>query len=126
VLLVEDNDDLRTSTTAVLRSLGYQVHAADNAETALDRFDDLAAEIDLALVDVIMPGMDGKELADEMRRRRPALKVLFMSGYTDDRLSEHDIAGDDVDLLTKPFTVKDLAAKVNAALAERPMTSRVA
>ena len=117
VLLVEDNHELRRSTGLVLQALGYEMRLAESAEKALQLFETLAARIDIAIVDVIMPGMDGRALVDEMKRRRPGLKVLFISSYTDDRLSERGIADIDVDFLPKPFAVNDLLAKVSAILA---------
>ncbi len=116
ILLVEDNDELRQSTGVVLRAFGYTVHLAEAAEKALQTYDELAPAIDLAIVDVIMPGMDGKQLVEELKRRRPDLNVLFISGYTDDRLSERGITCQEVDFLSKPFTVNELTAKVRAIL----------
>ena len=116
ILLVEDNDELRQSTGVVLRAFGYTVHLAETAEKALRTYDELAPAIDLAIVDVIMPGMDGKQLVEELKRTRPDLNVLFISGYTDDRLSERGITSQEVDFLSKPFTVNELTAKVSAIL----------
>lgn len=126
ILLVEDNDELRTSTGVVLKALGYRIYLAESAETALQLFEERAAEIDVAVVDVIMPGMDGKQLVDEMKRRQPDLSVLFISSYTDDRLSERGIAELEVDFLPKPFSVKDLIAKVDAISARDDGKSRAA
>lgn len=117
VLLVEDNDDLRQSTEVILRSFGCTVHLAATAEKALQLFAELAPTIDIAIVDVIMPGMDGKTLVDHLQQQRPALNALFISGYTDDKLSNRGLLSDKVDFLSKPFSADELVSKVAAILA---------
>lgn len=126
ILLVEDNDELRLSTGVVLRAFGYTVHLAESAEKALQIYAELAPAIDIAIVDVIMPGMDGKQLVDELKLKRPELNVLFVSSYTDDRISERGITSQEVDFLSKPFTVSELASKVAAILARSQAGSSVA
>jgi CheY-like chemotaxis protein len=78
--------------------------------------------IDLLLTDLIMPDMNGKELADRMRRRHPDLKVLFTSGYTADIIGRHGMLAADVAFLAKPFSPMELARKVRACLDLRPET----
>jgi CheY-like chemotaxis protein len=115
VLLVEDNADVRRFTAAVLHSLGYKVVEATDAEQALS----VCANVrfDLLLTDVVMPGMSGVELAERVRSVQPKLKVLLISGYSDD-IREHRGAGSETaPLLQKPFTPDALAAKIREVLA---------
>ncbi len=122
ILLVEDNDEMRQSTGVMLKAFGYEVHLAETAEEALHIHAEIASALDVVITDVIMPGMDGKQLVDELKRRQPELNVLFISGYTDDRLSGLGITSQEADILPKPFTASDLASKV-ARLLERERTT---
>ena len=116
VLLVEDDPLVRTSVTAQLESLGYQTLAVANAAEAMAAVED-GAEFDLLFTDVIMPGpMDGRQLADEMSRRRPGTKVLFTSGYTETAIIHHGRLDPGVLLLPKPHRKADLARMLRQAL----------
>ncbi len=117
VLLVEDNDELRQSTEIVLRSFGCTVHLAASAEKALQLYAALAPTLDIAIVDVLMPEIDGKTLVDQLRRRRADLNVLFISGYADDKLANLGFAGEEADFLSKPFSAGELFAKMATILA---------
>ncbi|HJL16019.1 MAG TPA: ATP-binding protein [Sandaracinaceae bacterium LLY-WYZ-13_1] len=116
ILLVEDDDAVRRSTARVLTRAGFVVLVAASGEEALARFEEEPA-IGLVLSDVIMPGMDGFQLVEELQRRAPRLRVLLMSGYTGDALDRFGRLPDDVQLLTKPFEIADLLARIRAALA---------
>ena len=116
ILVVEDHDDLRAYSSGVLRELGYRVLVAHDAQAALAL---LQREPGIALLftDVVLPGgVDGQQLAAEARRRRPALRVLFTTGYTrnamlhDGRLDRH------VELISKPFTAQSLGTRIRAVL----------
>jgi CheY-like chemotaxis protein len=100
----------------VLRDRGYQVHVAAGASEALELAEALADRLDLLVTDVVMPHGGGGELAARLLARRPALRVLFMSGYTDDRLVLSGVADDHHAFLPKPFTPSALAAKVREVL----------
>jgi CheY-like chemotaxis protein len=113
--LVEDDPLMRQTTTDALRDLGYRVMDSETAATALALLDSVSA-IALLLTDVIMPEVNGKKLADEARRRRPDLKVLFMTGYTRNVIIHGGVLDPGLHLLSKPFTVGQLAVKVRAAL----------
>jgi PAS domain S-box-containing protein len=116
VLVVEDHEDLRAYSTGVLRELGYDVLEASSGKAALEV---LQAHNDVALLftDVVLPdGMDGRRLADEALRRRPGTKVLFTTGYTRNAIVHNGRLDPGVDLLSKPFTFGELAAKVRAVL----------
>jgi len=118
LLLVEDNDELRHSTREILSSLGYTVTTAANAEDALSLFTERASEIDLLVTDVIMPGLDGKQLADRLREEKSDLRVLFISGYTDDIILDRGVDQHSLNFLAKPYSAAGLSEKVRAILAE--------
>ena len=107
VLVVEDAEKVREFAVEALDHLGYAVHQADGAEAALALLDtDLP--LDLLLTDVVMPGLNGRGLADEAARRRPGLKVLYMTGYTRNAIVHNGVLDAGTHLLTKPFTVDQL------------------
>jgi signal transduction histidine kinase len=116
ILVVEDDDALRAHTTEVLADLGYRVLEAPQPAVALRMLAD-PRHIDLLFTDIVMPGgMDGRELADEALRRRPGLKVLFTSGYSRNAILDPRQADPSVQLISKPFSVDALAAKVRGIL----------
>jgi PAS domain S-box-containing protein len=120
ILLVEDDKDLCESTAEQLRALGYRVLPAPDARFALEVLDK-EPQIDLLLTDVGLPhGINGRQLADEARRRRPQLKVLFTTGYARNAIVHHGRLDAGVDLLLKPFTQSALGDKVRQVL-ERPV-----
>jgi len=115
ILLVEDEDAVRTFSQRALTNKGYEVLAADCGESALKLMEEQDnQDLDLLVTDVVMPGIDGPTLAQRMRQNSPKLKIVFMSGYTEDRLKDH--MGDDIFFLPKPFTLKQLAEKVKEVL----------
>ncbi len=117
ILLVEDEDAVRTFGARALANKGYEVVEANCGENAIEVM--AAAEdkhIDLMVTDVIMPGMDGPTVAKKMREDDPKLKIIFISGYTEEKLKDH--MGENIWFLQKPFTLKQLAAKVKEALEE--------
>ncbi len=116
VLLVEDEAMVRDVAERVLKSAGYAVHVASGVKEGLAAFERLE-HVDLVVTDVVMPGGSGRELADALLERRPTLKVLFMSGYTEDAVVRHGVREGSVQLLQKPFTPDTLLAAVSAALA---------
>ncbi len=117
ILLVEDDDSVRAVLEHQLRGFGYAVLTACNGLEAIAIAERHGEQIDLLLSDVVMPKMGGRELADALRERWPDLKMLFMSGYTDDALSRHGVLDPGVVLLEKPFTPKRLAARIREVLA---------
>jgi len=116
VVVVDDDPHVRSSIARALRQRGYDVLEAGNGATALELMVDQRRQIDLLVTDVVMPGMDGRELATTARRGRPSLQVLYISGYTDDAVVHHGVERADVDLLEKPFHSEALAARVRQML----------
>ena len=115
ILLVEDEDAVRTFSERALTNKGYEVLTADSGESALERMENEEnKKLDLLVTDVVMPNMDGPTLVQRMRQTSPNLKIIFMSGYTEDKLKDH--MGENIFFLPKPFTLKQLAAKVKDVL----------
>ncbi len=120
ILVVEDEPAVRQFSVDALNELGYRVIEADGAATAL-RLIDSHPEIKLMFTDVVMPDVNGRKLADEALRRRPGLKVLFTTGYTRNAVVHNGVLDPGVDLIGKPFTINELAAKVREVL-EAPVS----
>jgi CheY-like chemotaxis protein len=120
VLLVEDEEAVRRLAERILRQAGYQVLAAADGPEALRRCETHPEPIALLLTDVVMPGMSGQELAAQLTRRCPQLRVLYVSGYTDDAIVHHGRLDPEARFLGKPFTVDELLRKVREALDEDP------
>ena len=119
ILLVEDEAPLRELAEIILSRLGYRVGAAGTGAAALRMVREQELEPDLVLTDVIMPGMSGAELADQLRRERPGMRVLFMSGYTDDAIASHGILDSGTPFIQKPFTERALATKMWEMLSQK-------
>ncbi len=115
ILLVDDDEAVRSTTGMILETMGYTVREAESGEVALAALRS-GPPIDLLLTDVAMPGMNGPELARRVRALRPMLPIVFFSGYAD----PESVAGDTIRqrIVRKPFRAVDLAAQIEAALAE--------
>jgi two-component system, cell cycle sensor histidine kinase and response regulator CckA len=116
LLLVEDDASLRTLAMRVLKKLGYEVLVADGGFEALSIASDPRTAIDAVVTDVIMPGMNGRDLVERLIASRPELKVLFMSGYTNDDVLRRGVLQGEAAFLQKPFTPDLLARKVREVL----------
>ena len=116
VLLVEDEPAVRSLCSLVLRSAGYTVLEAENGQQALDIAQAEKGNIHLLLTDVVMPGMSGRTLSEELLSRRPGVRVLFISGYTDDSIVHHGVLNPGSTLLQKPFTPHALLCQVREVL----------
>ena len=115
MLVVEDDDDVRTYVVEALAALGYQVLEAAEAESALRLLGE-HPNVKLLLTDVVMPGLNGRKLAQEAKLRRPELKILYMTGYSRNAIVHQGRLDLGVDLLQKPITSDQLAAAVRKAL----------
>src|SRR5262249_35144546 len=125
ILVVEDDADVRAYSTSILRELGYAVVEAPTADAAL-RLLGAYPEIKLLCTAVWLPGgLNGRQLADLARQRRPDLKVLFTSGYARNAIMHDGKLDPGVLLITKPFTYAGLASKLNEVLAGPSSVSRV-
>ena len=116
ILIAEDEDRVRSLAVAVLTQQGYTVIEACDGAEALVLAREYEGEIHLLLTDVVMPKMSGKELADEMRRGRPGLKVVLCSGYTGDTVMHQGVLDKSTPFLQKPFTLRSLTVTVRQAL----------
>ncbi|QQR69543.1 MAG: response regulator [Alphaproteobacteria bacterium] len=116
VLLVEDEDAVRVFSARALRNKGYTVHEAHSGEEALSVLERLKGDVQLLISDVVMPQMDGPTLIHKVHEKWPHLKVIFISGYTEDRFRDQLREGEIVHFLGKPFSLKQLAAKVKDVL----------
>jgi two-component system cell cycle sensor histidine kinase/response regulator CckA len=118
ILLIEDEDAVRTFSSRALANKGYQVTEANGGESALAILEEQGVDaFDLVITDVMMPDMDGPTIAGHFREKNPLLKLIYISGYTEERLKDH--MGENIWFLAKPFTLKDLAAKVKEALDDK-------
>ena len=114
ILLVEDEDAVRTFSARALSNKGYQVMDAPGGETALKILEEKSFIPEILITDVMMPEMDGTTLAKQVKEKYPEIKIIFISGYAEDRFKEHIGAG--VWFLPKPFTLKQLATKVKEVM----------
>jgi signal transduction histidine kinase len=116
VLVVEDESDVRSYLVETLEDLNYRVFEAANGEAALALFDADPFRIDLLLTDIVMPGLNGRELAEQLHHRQPGLRVLFMTGYSRDAIVHQGRLDPGVSLLQKPFSQALLASKIREVL----------
>jgi CheY-like chemotaxis protein len=116
ILVVEDEADVRSYLAETLRDLNYSVREAPDGNAALALFDADPFRIDLLLTDIVMPGMNGRQLADALHNRQPSLKVLFMTGYSRNAIVHQGRLDPGVSLLQKPLTQVMLATKIRDIL----------
>lgn len=116
VLVAEDDAPVRAIIVRALRRAGYRVLAAQNGADALAMVTEMRAKPDLLITDVVMPGMDGRTLVEAARRQQPALRVLYLSGYTHDIITAKGVSELGIELLAKPFTERELLGRVRVIL----------
>ncbi len=116
ILIVEDNPQVRAIAHEMLKHQGYTILLAENGKQALDMLQNHKGRVHLLLTDVIMPMMDGRALAKKATTYHPKIKVLYMSGYTDDVITPRGVLDEDVNFIPKPFTFKALSLKVRRLL----------
>ena len=116
VLIVEDDDSLRKFSQRTLQHHGYRILEAENGEDALRVSEAYDGTIDLLITDVVMPKMGGKETAERLQSLYPHMKVLYMSGYTDNAIVHHGVLKPGLNFIEKPFTLKGSAHIVKEIL----------
>ena len=116
ILIAEDDEAIRVLTTRLLTEFGYTVIEAGDGLEAVTRFNEKSALIDLILTDLIMPNMNGKEVVDEIRKTRPEIKVIFSSGYAPDILQYKVTLEDNLNMITKPVSPRELLRMVRRVL----------
>jgi CheY-like chemotaxis protein len=116
VLVVEDERSLRVTCSLFLEALGYKVLAAETPGEALKLTEQHPGDIHVMLTDVVMPGMDGRQLTERISAIKPGVQVVFMSGYTSDVIAQRGVLDEGVQFLSKPFTRDDLARKMREVL----------
>ena len=117
VLLVEDDEGVRMVNAALLRSGGYTVYEAESGVEALEVLEEQGAEISLIISDVVMPEMDGPTLLNEVRKRNPSMRFIFVSGHAEDAFAKNLDDDQPFTFLAKPFSMKDFAETVKRVLA---------
>ena len=117
MLVVDDEAVIRQVVARHLRGLGFQVRTAADGVDALKVHAEWGRPIHLLLTDVVMPHMDGLELAESLRERQPGMRVLYISGYSEEALRRHSIDLDEVDLVAKPFGLATLTEAIEGVLA---------
>jgi PAS domain S-box-containing protein len=125
ILLAEDSEPLRKLVKTYLDSAGFRVFSAESGEAALELSTRIGVTLDLLLTDVVMPGMNGRALAEHLLPRQPGMKVLYMSGYTDTFIAGHGVLDPGTHLLHKPFTEEVFLRKVREVLdvGKRPVSA---
>jgi PAS domain S-box-containing protein len=118
ILVVEDEASLRGLVQMVLAARGYRVLEARHGREALSLFESHTEGVDLLLTDVVIPGLSGPQLAERLKARHPRLKVLFMTGYSDETITRHGLETSQHEVVQKPFTADALALRVRRALDE--------
>jgi CheY-like chemotaxis protein len=118
VLVVEDEAVVRALCVQILEQMGYKVVQARNGTEAIAVAQGYGERIDLLMTDVVMPGMNGSELATQLVLHHPEMKVLFTSGYTEDVISHHGVLAEGVSFIGKPYTPLTLARNVREVLDE--------
>src|SRR5690606_33823322 len=119
ILVVEDDPTVRKLVTGILQRSGHQVLAAADGESALSLLADTTEPVQLAIMDVVMPGMNGREVAERLATYSADIKVLYMSGYTDDEVIHRGVRDLSSRFIQKPFTAGELTRKVNEVLGSR-------
>ena len=119
ILLVEDDDGVRRLVTQLVERLGYTVLTAPDSDAALETSEHHDSDIHLLLTDLVLPGLDGRGLAAKLKETRPEIRVLLMTGQSEDIMATAGIFRDGVHFLPKPFEREDLARKIREALDDR-------
>ena len=119
ILIVDDNPSIRELIVETLKPLGYHCLQAASGKEAIDLLQKYKGEVHLLLTDVVMPHMNGKELAETIKKERPDIKVIFMSGYTENIITHHGVLDKGINYISKPITPVALTQKIKSALNEK-------
>jgi len=120
ILVVDDDPSVLQVASKVLRRGGYRVLEANGGPEAMRIAVEQGGRIDLLLTDVVMPGMNGREVAEAIQARYPSVRVLFMSAYTEDEVILHGVRVAEVNFVSKPFTISGLRQRVREVLDHQP------
>ena len=120
ILVAEDNSQVREIVTATLQDFGYVVIEAIDGEDAVEKFAENADKVALLLLDVIMPRKNGMEAYMQLKKMRPDIRVIFMSGYTGDILSRKGISREGIPLISKPIVIEKLLSQIREVLEKKP------
>jgi CheY-like chemotaxis protein/Skp family chaperone for outer membrane proteins len=120
VLLVDDDPSFLFMAANILRPAGYRVLEAEGGQSALDQAGQQAGKIDLLITDMMMPGMNGRQLAQRFSKLRPGVRVLYVSGFVDEGSAREAIEGEEADFLAKPFEAESFTAKVRELIRAAP------
>lgn len=123
LLIVDDEHNVVSFLAEMLSLRGYAVLRAEGAKEALEAVAGLSGRLDLLLTDVVMPYMNGRDLAARIARLRPETRVLFMTAYSDEIITSHGVVPTGVDLIRKPFRLDDLVRRIEEVLAYSPAWS---
>jgi DNA-binding NtrC family response regulator len=124
ILVVEDDHDVRAYVVEILRELHYQVLEAHDADSALGLIDRKDVRVDLLLTDLVLPGMNGGQLAEEVKARQPGARVLIMTGYSRDAIIDQWPADPGIEILHKPLTQDVLERKLRIVMGGRNRAER--
>jgi PAS domain S-box-containing protein len=116
ILYIEDDKSVKNITACILKDLGYKVYSVEFPEQIKLSFEEKYLDSDLLITDVVMPQTDGKEIADFIKSKKNNIKILFVSGYTDERITKHGIIPHGINFLQKPYSRKELAKKIRSVL----------
>jgi DNA-binding response OmpR family regulator len=119
ILVVDDRRYARRVAYRILSEVGYRVLEAEDGEEALDALHSISGRVDLLMIDVVMPGVDGVSLANQVWEQWPKMRILFMSGHAAEVLAQHGLVYLNVPFLAKPYTRDEVLAKVHQALERR-------
>ncbi len=116
ILIVDDNTSICRLIVETLKPLGYNCLQATSGKDAIDVLREYSGEIHLLVTDVVMPGMSGKELAETIGKKRPEMKIIFMSGYTENIIAHHGVLEQGINYISKPITPVALTQKIRSVL----------
>jgi len=116
IFIVEDNVQVRNLARLILVGAGYQVYEAEDGIDALEQFKTLKDDIDLVVMDVVMPRLGGKDVMDLMRKQKPDIKIIFTSGYSASGIHTNFILEEGLEFIAKPYTTDELRTRVRAVL----------